>query len=82
MTAKPIPEALYPCHVCCEDYSWPAEDLWWSESQKAWECDNCWSCRDGEDYDEPKGISLADEIKAQQRLPTAADAGDRRELSA
>ena len=65
--SKPIPEALYPCHNCCEDYSWPAEDLHWSEQEQAWECDMCWSGRLADTCDEPKGVCLADEIKAQQR---------------
>lgn len=65
---KPIPKALYPCKYCAEDYSWPPEDLCWSEIDQAWVCDECWSDRDsawsGEDYIcEPRGICLADAIR-------------------
>lgn len=68
---RPIPEALYPCVHCAEDYSWPATDLNWSELDKGWVCDMCWDDRetnwDGEDYiEKDKGISLAEEIKRQQ----------------
>jgi len=63
---KPIPTALYPCHLCHEDYSWPATDLWWSESQQGWKCDNCWTYRSLAD-NEQKGVCLATEIEAQQR---------------
>lgn len=38
----PIPRALYPCKHCAEDYSWPAEDLYWSAITKAWVCESCW----------------------------------------
>ena len=68
---RPIPEALYPCVHCSDDYSWPASDLNWSEFDKGWVCDNCWDDRetnwDGEDYiEKDKGISLAEEIKRQK----------------
>ncbi len=42
----PIPRALYPCKHCAESYSWPAEDLAWSDEAKAWVCETCWD--DGE----------------------------------
>ena len=62
MEAKPIPEPLYPCLHCAEDYSWPAADLFWSEQEQGWVCDNCW---DERDIDEDAGISLAREIERQ-----------------
>ena len=56
---KPIPEPVYPCSHCAEEYSWPASDLNWSEIDEAWVCDLCWG-----DIDvEQKGVCLADEIK-------------------
>jgi hypothetical protein len=65
---RPIPEALYPCVHCAEDYSWPASDLNWSDVDEGWVCDMCWDDRetnwDGDDYiEKDKGISLAEEIK-------------------
>lgn len=68
---RPIPEPLYPCVHCAEDYSWPATDLNWSEVDEGWVCDPCWDNRDsnwnGEDYiEKEKGISLAEEIKRQR----------------
>ena len=65
---RPIPEALYPCVHCAEDYSWPASDLNWSDIDKGWVCDMCWDDRDtnwdGEDcIEKEKGISLSEEIK-------------------
>lgn len=65
MSEKKIPEALYPCHYCREEYSWPAEDLHWSDIDKDWVCGLCWSDRD-KGFDEPKGTWLPDEIKAQE----------------
>lgn len=53
----PTPSPVYPCKHCCSDYSWPADDLFWSASEKAWVCTNCW-----DDGEEVKGISLADEL--------------------
>lgn len=67
MTAKSIPKPLYPCCSCYEDYSWPAENLFWSEPLQNWCCDMCW-----DEYDEhwtpikrtiPLGISLAEELR-------------------
>ena len=57
----PIPKALYSCLECREEYSWPAEDLFWSAKCEAWICDNCW---DHEGHGEP-GIRLDREIKRQ-----------------
>ena len=64
-TRKPIPEPLYPCLYCYEDFSWHAGELFWSERGQSWVCTNCWSQLDF-DEQEDLGISLADEIKAQQ----------------
>ena len=66
---KQIPDALYPCRYCSEDYSWPAGDLFWSELDHDWVCDPCWDQRDsnwdGENSIETEfGISLANEIKS------------------
>ena len=67
-STRPIPQALYPCEYCADEYSWPADDLYWSEIDQAWVCDACWSDRDsawtGDGYiDEPRNICLADDIK-------------------
>lgn len=56
---KKIPEALYPCFFCHEDYSWPASDLFWCEGAEDWVCEKCW---EGNEIKYPLGISLADEI--------------------
>lgn len=58
-TNLPIPEALYPCASCKEDYSYPATDLFWNDRMRDWVCSNCW------DYDvnEKRGVSMEDEIK-------------------
>ena len=59
-----IPQAVYPCRHCWEVCSWLATDLWWSEIDKDWVCDQCWTDRDSEEAcREERGISLADEIK-------------------
>jgi hypothetical protein len=58
---KPIPKPLYPCKHCYEDHTWQAVDLFWSEIDQDWVCDECWDDRVSEN--EPKGICLADEIK-------------------
>jgi hypothetical protein len=62
---KKIPEPLYSCKYCADEYSWPAKDLHWSEKSQDWVCRECWS------YSEEceQGISLADEIKAQATEP-------------
>jgi len=56
VSAKPthVPEALYSCHVCREDVSWPASDLNWCEKCSQWLCDTCW---DSEEHSE-KGVRL------------------------
>lgn len=59
--SKLIPTALYPCKICRSEYSWPADDLFWSEKDQAWICRECW----GEEEHGEHGISLEDEIKAQ-----------------
>ncbi len=62
-----LPEPAYPCAICYEEYSWPADELHWSDRRQNWYCDNCWDempehwINDGEV--EPRGISLADELK-------------------
>jgi hypothetical protein len=62
---KKIPEPLYPCKYCDDEYSWPAKDLHWSEEIQDWVCGECWCYSvEGE-----QGISLADEIKAQSTEP-------------
>lgn len=55
---KPIPEALYSCHFCAEDVSWPSRDLVWVESVPGWVCGNCY------DFDAmgPRDTTLADEL--------------------
>lgn len=66
---KPIPSPLYSCLHCREEYSWPAEDLFWSEIEQGWICHMCWDDRctwgdDDDDQHEQRGISLAKEMKA------------------
>lgn len=72
MSNRKIPQALYPCIHCAEDYSWPATDLWWSDIDKGWVCDMCWDDRDsnwdGENLiEKDRDISLADEIERQNK---------------
>ena len=57
---KPIPKPVYPCKYCANEYSWPATDLFWSNQDQDWVCDDCW---DDRDIEEEKGVCLADEIK-------------------
>jgi hypothetical protein len=56
-TKSPLPEPLYSCVICYEEYSWPAENLFWNNKKNGWMCENCFSC-----VDETKGICLKDEI--------------------
>ena len=65
-SALPIPGALYPCEICREDYSWPADDLYWSARVKAWICGECWD--DHDDAHGERGIRLDDEIKRQKNM--------------
>ena len=60
---KPLPEPLYCCEndECCEEHTWPAEDLWWSDNLQGFFCESCWDCDDYIERD--KGISLAEELK-------------------
>ena len=60
-TTKPLPDPVYPCLHCYEDYSWPAEDLHWSSDEQGWVCRNCWD--DTDNYGQPLGVSLAEELK-------------------
>ena len=62
---KPIPEPLYPCKYCADEYSWPATDLFWSNQDQDWICDVCWDDLDfmTASSGEEKGVCLADEIK-------------------
>jgi hypothetical protein len=56
-----IPRALYSCQHCAEDYSWPAEDLYWSDITNAWVCENCWE----DDVHGQPAIRMDREIKRQ-----------------
>lgn len=66
MKEKPIPEPLYGCVICYEYYSWPAEDLFWSDALNEWCCDNCWDDVDAhwtsDNGQIDRGISLAEEL--------------------
>ena len=66
MNEKKLPEPLYCCCNCCEDHTWPAEDLWWSDLKQNWYCHYCWDAVD-EHWDDGSpikvGISLAKELK-------------------
>ncbi len=64
---KPLPDPVYGCAICACEYSWPADDLFWSKRTNSWICDNCW-----EEVDEhwltdtdvvDRGITLAEELK-------------------
>ena len=62
---KKIPDPLYPCKFCYEEYSWPAEDLFWSEKEQAWVCDYC---RGDQVHGEPfPNWSLAQELTAREK---------------
>jgi hypothetical protein len=68
MTEKPIPQALYGCHFCGDEYSHPADELFWSEIAQAWVCDSCWEDQQEhwETYDGSfckYGISLEEVLK-------------------
>jgi hypothetical protein len=66
-TMKPLPNPLYGCAYCAEEYSWPATELFWSERACSWVCDNCWDDADEHwlaDKDPvERGITLAEELK-------------------
>jgi hypothetical protein len=73
MTEKPIPQALYGCHFCGDEYSHPADALFWSEKYKSWVCDSCWDDQDGHwDHDNgvccKYGISLEEELKNREQF--------------
>jgi hypothetical protein len=53
-----LPEALYPCVHCKDDYSWPAEDLCWSGKLQGWVCANRW---DVDEHGDP-GLTLSKAI--------------------
>ena len=61
---KMLPEPLYCCanNDCCAEYTWPAEDLHWSDRCEGWYCDNCWDVEPL--CDDEQGVSLADELTA------------------
>jgi hypothetical protein len=71
---KPLPDPLYACAYCADEYSWPPEDLFWSENTKSWVCDNCWEGVDEHWEDDrtapgyqkvvERGITLSDELKS------------------
>jgi hypothetical protein len=67
MKTKPLPDPLYGCSQCADEYSKPATELFWSERTCSWVCDNCWSAVDEHwltDNDLiDRGITLADELK-------------------
>ena len=49
------PALLTSCKYCREDYSWPLDDVFWSEHNKDWVCRECWDHESGGE----KGISAA-----------------------
>ena len=63
MAERPLPEPHYCCanEECCIYITRLAKDLWWSDKEQGWFCDDCWNCN--EDLEEDKGISLAEELK-------------------
>ena len=59
-TELPVPEAVYPCYICREDFSWPPQDLRWSEKVKEWICEVCWE----EESHGETGPALTEVLKA------------------
>ena len=57
----PLPKPLFPCEYCAAEYSWPADDLFWSAASKAWICIECWN----DDSHGERGIRLDREIQRQ-----------------
>lgn len=55
-SVRPVPSPLYPCHLCYEDYTWPADDLHWCEVVMGWVCRECW---DDESHGDEMGESLS-----------------------
>lgn len=50
-----LPKPLFPCKHCAEEWTWPADGLHWSKSERGWICP---ICREERDLD--KGRCLAD----------------------
>lgn len=62
-----IPQALFSCsqYLCAEEFSYPAEDLYWFDKEKRWVCANCfYSIPEPEDENgkPTRGITLAEHI--------------------
>ncbi len=75
-TSKPIPEPLYSCGIegCREERTWPAHSLHWSETVKAWICQECW---DSEIHgDHHPAVSLESELKAERGDTVPNTSGD------
>ena len=73
---KPIPQAVYPCRYCADEYSWPAADLFWSTIDKDWVCAQCWSDRDShEGRSEDYGITLQQAINEMKKLDENGNQG-------
>ncbi len=67
MAERPIPRALYGCHFCGDEYSHPADELFWSESFQSWVCDSCWDDRD-EHWEIGNGASRKHRISLEEEL--------------
>lgn len=61
-----LPAPCYPCKYCGDEYSWPADDLYWSAAAKGWICTNCWEYEDHGDH----GIRLDKEMQKRTAIIT------------
>jgi len=57
-TPAKTPEPLYPCNCCREEYTWPADCLFWCANIGDW---HCWENWDADEHGE-RGICLADHL--------------------
>lgn len=64
----PIPEPLFSCLLCSDEFSWPAKDLRWSHAVDGWICAECW---DWEEHGErSKSIRLSDLVEVRRKPAT------------
>ena len=56
-----VPTAYFACAVddCAREVTYPASEIFWSQQENAWMCDNCLSYADSG----PTGISLAEWLR-------------------
>lgn len=71
-TGPYVPEALYSCHDCREECSWPAKDLHWNPVLGDWICGECgsyegaWEDENGKNCRPENPLSLADHLKSME----------------